>query len=186
VLHIARSEDWSRAKALGTYALPGGVVHCCSSSQLALVVAAHFPESAGHVVLLLDRERVHGEIEWRTFVRDGRSESFPTLHGSVPVEAVVRVAELADELQRYAARGRLAPGQPNPRDCRAMPRPDDLTPEHAEILRRMTPEQRYQAGRDLYWTMRRHKKAYLRSIHPDWSEERLDDEVRRIFQNART
>lgn len=58
MLHIARSEDWSRAKELGTYALPGGVVHCCSSSQLALVVAAHFPESAGHVVLLLDRERV--------------------------------------------------------------------------------------------------------------------------------
>lgn len=58
MLHIARSEDWSRAKELGTCALPGGVVHCCSSSQLALVVAAHFPESAGHVVLLLDRERV--------------------------------------------------------------------------------------------------------------------------------
>ncbi len=55
-----------------------------------------------------------------------------------------------------------------------------------EILRKMTPERRWRAARQLYWTVRRHKTAFLRSQHPDWSEERLKDEVRRIFLNARS
>jgi hypothetical protein len=55
-----------------------------------------------------------------------------------------------------------------------------------EILRRMTPEQRWHAARDLYWSLRRHKTAFLRDTHPDWSENQLKDEVRRIFANARS
>lgn len=59
-------------------------------------------------------------------------------------------------------------------------------PEQIAILRRMTPEQRWQAAHRLYWTMRRHKTAFLQSQHPDWSEHQVDNEVRRIFSNART
>ena len=58
--------------------------------------------------------------------------------------------------------------------------------EQIEILRRMTPEQRWRAAHRLYWTCRRHKAAFLRSQHPDWPEPQVEDEVRRIFQNART
>jgi hypothetical protein len=54
------------------------------------------------------------------------------------------------------------------------------------ILRRMTPEQRWRAAHRLYWTCRRHKAAFLQSQHPDWPEELVENEVRRIFQNART
>ena len=63
---------------------------------------------------------------------------------------------------------------------------EQASPEQIEILRRMTPEQRWQAAHRLHWTMRRHKAAFLQSQHPDWSEQRVDDEVRRIFSNART
>ena len=63
---------------------------------------------------------------------------------------------------------------------------EQASPEQIEILRRMTPEQRWQAAPRLYWTMRRHKSAFLQSQHPDWSEQQVDDEVRRIFSNART
>lgn len=65
--------------------------------------------------------------------------------------------------------------------------PDEATsPEQYEIFRRMTPEQRWQVARNLYWSMRRYKSAFLQSEHPDWSEEQLADEVKRIFSHART
>ncbi len=55
------------------------------------------------------------------------------------------------------------------------------SPEQIEIFRRMTPEQRWQAARRLYWTRRRHKTAFLRSQNPDWSEAQVTDAVREIF-----
>ena len=65
--------------------------------------------------------------------------------------------------------------------------PDEQpSPKQIEILRRMSPEQRWRAAHRLYWTVRRHKSAFLRSQHPDWSEERLKHEVRQIFLNARS
>jgi len=64
--------------------------------------------------------------------------------------------------------------------------PEAPSPDQLEAIRRLTPEERYQASRDLYWTLRRHKAAFLRSLHGDWSEEQIDAEVRRIFRDART
>jgi hypothetical protein len=65
--------------------------------------------------------------------------------------------------------------------------PDEqASPEQIAILRRMSPEQRWQAAHRLYWTMRRHKTAFLRSLHPDWPEQRVAAEVREIFSHART
>ena len=65
--------------------------------------------------------------------------------------------------------------------------PDEATsPEQIEVFRRMTPEQRWLAAHRLYWTMRRHKAAFLQSQHPDWSEQQVDTAVRRIFSNVRT
>lgn len=65
--------------------------------------------------------------------------------------------------------------------------PDEqATPEQIEILRRMTPAQRWQAAHRLYWTVRRHKAAFLRTEHPDWSEQQVEQTVRHIFLHART
>jgi hypothetical protein len=63
---------------------------------------------------------------------------------------------------------------------------DAPSPDQVVALRRLTPEQRYRASREMYWTLRRHKTAFLRSLHADWSEERLEAEVLRIFRDART
>jgi hypothetical protein len=63
---------------------------------------------------------------------------------------------------------------------------DAPTREQLDALRRLTPGQRYRASRGLYWTLRRHKAAFLRSLHPDWDDERVESEVRRIFLHART
>jgi hypothetical protein len=64
--------------------------------------------------------------------------------------------------------------------------PDEQpSPEQIKIFKRMTPEQRWHAAHQLYWTMRRHKAAILRSRHSDWSDEKVEDEVRSIFSRAR-
>ncbi len=63
---------------------------------------------------------------------------------------------------------------------------EESSPEQIVMLRRMTPGQRWDAAHRLYWTMRRHKAAFLQSQHPDWTEQQVANEVRRIFSHART
>jgi len=64
--------------------------------------------------------------------------------------------------------------------------PDErLEPEQLEILRRMTPEQRWRAAHRLYWSLRRHSVAFLRAQHPEWSAEEVEREVRHRFLHAR-
>ncbi|HWY78004.1 MAG TPA: hypothetical protein VN281_20485 [Verrucomicrobiae bacterium] len=58
--------------------------------------------------------------------------------------------------------------------------------DQIEALRRLTPEQRWCAAHRLYWTVRRHKAAFLQSQHPDWTEKQVEDKVREIFLNARS
>jgi hypothetical protein len=58
---------------------------------------------------------------------------------------------------------------------------EEPSAEQIAILRRMTPEQRWDTARRLYWTCRHHKAAYLRSLHPDWAEQQVEAEVGRIF-----
>jgi len=55
-----------------------------------------------------------------------------------------------------------------------------------EIYKRMTPGQKWQVARDLYWSARRWKAGWLRQIHPDWTEEQVQNEVREIFLYARS
>ena len=54
-----------------------------------------------------------------------------------------------------------------------------------EIIRAMTPEQKLEAAMRLYWSARELKAAALRSFHPDWSEEKIQQEVRHAFLTAR-
>ena len=59
-------------------------------------------------------------------------------------------------------------------------------PAQIAALRAMTGARRLHLSEQLYWSARKMKTAGLRSQHPDWPEQRLDDEVRRIFSHART
>jgi hypothetical protein len=63
---------------------------------------------------------------------------------------------------------------------------EQATAEQIEIFRRMTPERRLALAEELYWSARRWKGAWLRSQHPDWSDEQVAREVTRIFTHART
>lgn len=72
-----------------------------------------------------------------------------------------------------------------PRNGRSV-RQATVHPEQAKIYRAMSPEKRLQIAYDLYRTARQLKEAGLRDSHPDWTEEQVRSEVRRIFLYART
>lgn len=63
---------------------------------------------------------------------------------------------------------------------------DGPSKEQLEIFRRMTPAERWRAAQQLYWTLRRHKAAFLRRQHPEWTDAQVETALRRSFLHART
>jgi len=59
-----------------------------------------------------------------------------------------------------------------------------MHPEQKRILKTMTPSQKLKAAMDLYYSAKELKAAGLRYQHPDWTEERIREEVREIFRHA--
>ena len=55
-----------------------------------------------------------------------------------------------------------------------------------ELIKAMTPQQRLDIAFDMRRTAMELKKAYLEKTHPDWTEQQVQAEVRRIFLYART
>jgi len=58
--------------------------------------------------------------------------------------------------------------------------------EQIRIYKSMTPGQKFAVANSLYWTARRAREAWLRSVHPEWTEERISRAVREIFLRARS
>jgi RimJ/RimL family protein N-acetyltransferase/uncharacterized protein (DUF952 family) len=98
MLHIARQRDWEAAQATGMYSLPSSVVHCCLPSQLQMVVDAHFPNLDGWLVLTFEESAIAASIRWVTFTEQARSETFPQVHGAIPLSAVMKVGGLREVL----------------------------------------------------------------------------------------
>jgi hypothetical protein len=85
-----------------------------------------------------------------------------------------------------------------PRKCASIDRPDGTraratvplvdrpSPEQIARYRAMTPAERLQQATRLYWSARRLREAYERTLHPDWTEDQIRDHVRRIFLRAGT
>jgi hypothetical protein len=61
-----------------------------------------------------------------------------------------------------------------------------MHPEQKRIYKSMTPDQKFAIANGLYWAARRAREAWLRSLHPDWTEEQISRTVRDIFLHAGT
>ena len=59
-------------------------------------------------------------------------------------------------------------------------------PNVIELRRKMPPEQKLATAGKMYLAAREFKAAAVRSFHPDWTEEQVWEEVRRIFASIRT
>lgn len=68
----------------------------------------------------------------------------------------------------------------------AQPMGSDFSPEYIAFLRRMSGEEKLRAAFQLYRAARTLKAAAIRDRHPDWSEERVRQEVKEIFLHARS
>lgn len=66
------------------------------------------------------------------------------------------------------------------------PMADQVTPEYRATLQRLTGAEKLRTAFALYWEARKLKAARLRQLHPEWSEEEIQEEVKRIFRNAVT
>jgi hypothetical protein len=62
----------------------------------------------------------------------------------------------------------------------------DLSPEYVAALRRMSGAEKVRAAFELYATARKIKAARLRQLHPGWSEEEVQRQVKEIFLHAVT
>ncbi len=61
-----------------------------------------------------------------------------------------------------------------------------MHPEQKRIFKAMTPEQKVTVSLDLYYSAKRLKAAWLRKLHPDWSEDKINRKVREIFLYAQS
>jgi len=65
--------------------------------------------------------------------------------------------------------------------------PDEqASPEQIAALRAISGEKKLQLAEQLYWAARKMKAAGLRSQHPEWTEDQVNEQVRQIFLHART
>ena len=71
-------------------------------------------------------------------------------------------------------------------NVRAMLKDEQLGADQIAALRAMTGAQRLRMAERLYWSARKLKLAGLRFEHPDWPEERLNEELIQVFTRART
>jgi len=61
-----------------------------------------------------------------------------------------------------------------------------MHPEQKRIFQSMTPEQKLNVALKLYYSAKELKAVGLRAKNPDWTEERIQDNLREIFFYART
>jgi hypothetical protein len=59
-------------------------------------------------------------------------------------------------------------------------------PKVIELRRKMTGQQKLATAGKMYFAARELKAAALRSFHPDWSEQQIWEEVRRVFATTRS
>jgi hypothetical protein len=62
----------------------------------------------------------------------------------------------------------------------------DASPEYLAVVRGLIGEQKLRTATLLYWSAGKIKAARLREIHPDWTEDQVQETVRRIFLHAVT
>jgi hypothetical protein len=62
---------------------------------------------------------------------------------------------------------------------------DDPSPEQIETYRRMPGTRRLKLAEQMFWEARQLKAAGVRYQHPNWPEEEVMAEVKRIFLHAR-
>jgi uncharacterized protein (DUF952 family) len=93
ILHIAKRDDWERARLSGSYAADSltsqGFIHCSTPQQVVRVANSLFHGQHDLVLLCIDSGKVEPEIRYENL--EGGEERFPHIYGPLNVAAVVSV-----------------------------------------------------------------------------------------------
>jgi uncharacterized protein (DUF952 family) len=90
ICHVVQEMDWELAASEEHYASPSlerdGFLHCCTREQLPFVLAKHFPDATGLLVVTFETDEVEDEVLW--VESEPGMKPFPHLHGPLPRAAV--------------------------------------------------------------------------------------------------
>ena len=90
-------EDWKKAKAKGSYEAPSleteGFIHCSQQQQVKGVLDRYFKNKSGLLLLVLDTEKLRSPLKYE--LAPSIQEEFPHIYGSINMDAVVEVKEIA-------------------------------------------------------------------------------------------
>ena len=93
IYHIAKLEEWERAKRVGIYETSSlaseGFIHCSRSDQLIRTANRFFSGQQGLVLLEIDTALVTSEIRYEN--SEGGTEVFPHIYGTLNLNSVVQV-----------------------------------------------------------------------------------------------
>ncbi|NCQ18582.1 MAG: hypothetical protein COZ80_03735 [Ignavibacteria bacterium CG_4_8_14_3_um_filter_37_9] len=53
-------------------------------------------------------------------------------------------------------------------------------------FKNFSPEKKLDLSMQLYFSAKELKRAALKQFHPDWNDSKINEEVRKVFLNART
>jgi uncharacterized protein (DUF952 family) len=93
ILHIAKLEQWEKAKLEGVYRCDTldsqGFIHCSTSKQVVKVANDLCRAQKGLVLLCVDTCKVRSKIK---FECAGSEECYPHIYGPLNIDAVIKVA----------------------------------------------------------------------------------------------
>lgn len=104
IYHITSRVEWESARARGEYTAPSlareGFIHCSTAAQVVHVANAFYRGRTDLALLVLNETAARSEVRWEAPAgppADGISASdlFPHIYGSINLEAVTGVLELA-------------------------------------------------------------------------------------------
>ena len=98
IYHLTSREGWAAGQAAGEYAAPSladeGFIHCSGDEDQTLRVAQRlYAGLADLLVLDVETGKLNAEVKREISARSG--EMYPHVYGTINLDAVVRVRELA-------------------------------------------------------------------------------------------
>jgi uncharacterized protein (DUF952 family) len=98
IFHITQTEEWAKAKELGTYAsntlASEGFIHCSTLAQVVGSANRFFKDRQDLVILSIDRDRVMPEIRYEGAEANNL---FPHIYGELNIDAVIQSIDLESD-----------------------------------------------------------------------------------------
>ncbi|MGE5518936.1 MAG: DUF952 domain-containing protein [Candidatus Dadabacteria bacterium] len=92
IYHITNLDDWTAAKASGSYSAPSlkeeGFIHCSEESQVEGVLLRFFKGKENLVKLTLDTDRLTSPLKYD--LAPSINQEFPHIYGPLNIDAVIK------------------------------------------------------------------------------------------------